>query len=74
MKKSIWLTILPCLLYPTFAFSQIASVEQRVAMEMGQCVLQRSGLAAENDALKARIAALEKKLADSEKSSKEGGP
>lgn len=47
------------LLFSTAAMAQPATVEQRVANEIGSCVLQRTVMAAENDALKARVAALE---------------
>lgn len=52
------------LMSTTTAVAQPATLEQRIAVEIGQCSLQRAGLAAENDALKARVAALEAKAAE----------
>lgn len=47
------------LLSTTAAIAQPATVEQRVANEIGSCILQRTVVSAENEALKARVAALE---------------
>lgn len=44
------------------ALAQPAPLEQRVAAEIGQCVIARHGQAMEIEALKARIAELEKKV------------
>lgn len=50
----------------TPAAAQTLNAEQRIALEIGSCVIQRNSLAAENEGLKARIAALEKKLEKAE--------
>lgn len=52
------------MLVTTPVLAQPVSVEQRVATEIGNCVIQRANSAADVDLLKAKVAELEKKLAE----------
>lgn len=57
------LTMIAC----SLAVVAAQPAEQRIALDIGQCVIARNALAAENEQLKTRMATLEKRLADTDK-------